>query len=167
MKKIFALLVAFFAYIGLAMAVVNINTANKEQLESLPGIGPVKAQAIIEYRAKNGLFKTLEELKKVNGIGDKTFDGLKSQVTLTGVTKIEEKKSDAKKEETPAALKKDTAKEKTAPPQKVGKKEVTEEKPSKKPDQKEAKEEKTEKDGKKIKDAKAGKDNKTADVPKK
>lgn len=49
---------------------VNINQASKEELaESLPGVGPVKAAAIVEYREKNGPFKSLDDLEKVKGIG--------------------------------------------------------------------------------------------------
>ena len=72
MKKLLALFLALVAYVGIAFAAVNINSATKEQLESLDGIGPVKAQAIIDYRKKNGPFKSLEDLKKVDGIGDAT-----------------------------------------------------------------------------------------------
>jgi competence protein ComEA len=48
MKRLFATLIAFVAMINIAFAAVNINLANKEQLESLPGVGPVKAQAIVD-----------------------------------------------------------------------------------------------------------------------
>ena len=61
---------------------VNINTASQSGLESLTGIGPVIAQRIIDYREKNGLFKTKEDLKKVKGIGEKTFAGLADQITI-------------------------------------------------------------------------------------
>ena len=57
MRKLIGLLVALLAYAGLAFAGININSATQEQLETLNGIGPVKAQAIIDYRKKNGPFK--------------------------------------------------------------------------------------------------------------
>ncbi len=83
------LLFAFFLFVlsTFAIAAVNINTATKEELDALPGIGPVKAQAIIDYRNANGRFKSLEDLKKVNGIGDATFEKLKPDISLTGATK--------------------------------------------------------------------------------
>lgn len=56
---------------------VNINTADKEQLILLPGIGPATAEAILAYRKDNGNFKSIDELTKVKGIGDKTLVKLK------------------------------------------------------------------------------------------
>src|SRR5256885_13261283 len=76
MKKLLVALVALF-FSALALAAVNINNASKEELDSLKGIGPVKAQAIIDYRNQNGPFKSLEDIKKVKGIGDKTYDEIK------------------------------------------------------------------------------------------
>jgi len=61
---------------------ININTATAEQLTSLKGIGPKKAQAIIEFRKKNGKFKKLEDLMLVKGIGKKTFEKIKPYLTL-------------------------------------------------------------------------------------
>lgn len=56
---------------------IDINTATEDQLQTVPGIGPVTAKNIVDYRTQNGPFKTLEELKNVNRIGDKTYDKLK------------------------------------------------------------------------------------------
>lgn len=61
---------------------VNINTADEASLEALKGIGETKAKAIIEYRQKNGPFKTVDDLKNVKGIGDKLAAQLKDQVTV-------------------------------------------------------------------------------------
>lgn len=60
---------------------VNINTADSNKLQTLPGIGPSKAKKIIEFREKNQ-FKKIEEIKNVDGIGDKTFESLKSLITI-------------------------------------------------------------------------------------
>lgn len=61
---------------------VNINTADEAGLEALQGIGEAKAKAIIEYRQKNGPFKSVDDLKNVKGIGDKTLDDLREQVSV-------------------------------------------------------------------------------------
>lgn len=60
---------------------VNINTADEATLMTLQGIGESKAKAIIEYRQKNGGFKTVEDLMKVKGIGDKTLAQLRDRLT--------------------------------------------------------------------------------------
>ncbi len=87
--KRFLLALVLLVLSSFAIAAVNINTATKEELEALPGIGPVKAQAIIDYRKANGPFKSIDDLKKVNGIGDATLDKIKqSGVTLTGATTL-------------------------------------------------------------------------------
>lgn len=62
-------------------SLVNINTADSNKLQTLPGIGPSKAKRIIEFREKNQ-FKKIEEIKNVDGIGDKTFESLKSLITI-------------------------------------------------------------------------------------
>lgn len=59
---------------------ININTADTIQLQTLNGIGEKKAELIIQYREENGSFQTIEELKNVSGIGEKTFDALKDFV---------------------------------------------------------------------------------------
>lgn len=60
---------------------VSINTATLEELQTLTGIGKSKAEAIIEYRATNGLFKTIEDIKNVSGIGDAAFEKIKDSIT--------------------------------------------------------------------------------------
>ncbi len=61
---------------------ININSAEQAELETLPGIGPTLAQRIIEYREVNGGFKTIEEIKSVSGIGDKRFEDIKDKITI-------------------------------------------------------------------------------------
>ncbi|HWQ61095.1 MAG TPA: ComEA family DNA-binding protein [Negativicutes bacterium] len=61
---------------------VSINAAGRGELESLPGIGPVLAERIVEYRRANGPFRDVTELKKVNGIGDGKFNRIKDRITL-------------------------------------------------------------------------------------
>lgn len=61
---------------------VNINTATEVELETLPGIGPSKAAAIIEYRETNGKFTTIEDMKEISGIGDKIFEKLKDTISV-------------------------------------------------------------------------------------
>jgi competence protein ComEA len=61
---------------------IMLNNADKKQLESLPGIGPALADRILEYRAAQGGFKTIDELKKVSGIGDAKYTALKDKVSL-------------------------------------------------------------------------------------
>lgn len=61
---------------------ININTANDSELTQLPGIGPSKASAIIGHREEHGKFQTIDDLKKVTGIGEKTFEQLKDQIDV-------------------------------------------------------------------------------------
>jgi competence protein ComEA len=65
-----------------AFAAVDINSADASELESLPGIGPSKAAAIVQYRTENGPFKSVDELDNVPGIGASTLASLRDQVTL-------------------------------------------------------------------------------------
>ncbi len=97
MNRLMLLVIGFFMASLSALAAVNVNTATQEQLESLNGIGPAKAKAIIDYRQKNGGFKTLEDLDKVPGIGEGILGKIKSDITLTGASSV-------KVEAKPAAL---------------------------------------------------------------
>ena len=62
--------------------VININTANKEQLMKISGVGKTKAEAIISYREKNGDFKKKEDITKVHGIGKATFEKIKDKIEV-------------------------------------------------------------------------------------
>ena len=63
---------------------VNINTATAEELETVTGIGPVLAQAILDYRAEHGDFRTLDELLEVRGIGSAKLDAMRDEITTGG-----------------------------------------------------------------------------------
>lgn len=77
---------AFALFSSAALAAINLNTATKDELVALPGIGPAKAQAILDYRSAHGPFKSVEELKDVKGIGAKRFEKLKSELTVVGAS---------------------------------------------------------------------------------
>ncbi|HPW16758.1 MAG TPA: helix-hairpin-helix domain-containing protein [Candidatus Aminicenantes bacterium] len=88
-------LVAALAVLGLASAYaqapapkakVNINSASVPELETLPRIGPVVAQRIVDFRTKNGAFKRIEDIMKVQGIGEKVYETLKDLITVGGET---------------------------------------------------------------------------------
>lgn len=76
-----------------ASGVVNINTANAEQLQLLPRVGPALAGRIIEFREANGSFKTADEIVAVKGIGDKSFAKLEPFIVTSGETTLTEKVS--------------------------------------------------------------------------
>ncbi len=61
---------------------ISINTADEKTLGSLPGVGPVMAKRIVEYRTQHGAFRDVEELKRVRGIGNVTFEKLKDRIGL-------------------------------------------------------------------------------------
>ena len=61
---------------------VNINTADKSTLETLPGIGTVTSQKILDYREKNGAFKSIEDIKNISGIGEKKFEQLQDKIKV-------------------------------------------------------------------------------------
>ncbi|MEO6830665.1 MAG: helix-hairpin-helix domain-containing protein [Chitinophagaceae bacterium] len=87
-KFLTIVLVALFAFTGAAYAAVNINTATQAELETLQGIGPAKAKAIIDHRKKNGSFKSADDLEKVKGIGPATLKRLRKDITVGGTTMV-------------------------------------------------------------------------------
>lgn len=63
-------------------SLININTATKEELKSLNGIGDALSQRIIDFREQNGAFSDIESIKRVSGIGEKKFEGIKDYITV-------------------------------------------------------------------------------------
>ncbi|MCD8503083.1 MAG: helix-hairpin-helix domain-containing protein [Bacillaceae bacterium] len=61
---------------------INVNTATSEELQLIPGIGPAKAAAIIQYRDEHGRFEAVEDLVRVTGIGNKTMDSMREYITV-------------------------------------------------------------------------------------
>ncbi len=72
----------YYVDTGEVKNLVNINTAAVDELMKLPGIGEVKAKAIVEYRKKNGWFNDISELKNVSGISESLFEQIKELITV-------------------------------------------------------------------------------------
>lgn len=75
-----------YAQAPASKARININTAPASELENLPRIGPKVAQRIVDFRTKNGNFKKVEEIMKVQGIGEKVFEQIKELITVGAAT---------------------------------------------------------------------------------
>ncbi|HZV97736.1 MAG TPA: helix-hairpin-helix domain-containing protein [Methylophilaceae bacterium] len=86
MKKLLLIMLSALCFSMPAWATVDINAASQAQLQELKGVGPKKAQAIIEYRKKNGPFKSAGDLDKVPGFGAKTVEALKKDITVGNAT---------------------------------------------------------------------------------
>jgi len=89
LKTVLMILVVSFIISGLSFAEksdskspININQATVKELSALPGIAKKKAEAIIAYREKNGKFSTIEDIKKVEGIGKDIFEKIKDHIVL-------------------------------------------------------------------------------------
>ncbi len=78
---------------------ININTATEDQIELLPGIGPKLATEVLNYRTNNGNFKTIDDIKKVSGVGDKKFEKIKNFIMIEGDTTIKSTKTGKGKKE--------------------------------------------------------------------
>lgn len=82
MKRLVLTMVAFLFFVATAIAAININTADEKALEQLPGVGPAKAKAIVEYRIQHGSYKNVDDLLKVKGIGPKILEKIKDLVEV-------------------------------------------------------------------------------------
>jgi competence protein ComEA len=101
-RLLLALVIALAA--PLASAALDLNTATKDELIALSGIGPAKAQAILDYRMQHGGFKSVDELKDVKGIGARQLEKLKPELTVGAAqvkTAAREAKAGAKPEAKP------------------------------------------------------------------
>lgn len=83
MLRRLTLIVFIVVFCGIiAFAKININTATREELMTLKGVGEVKAEAIIRYREEYGGFRTIEELINVKGIGERTIENIRKDITI-------------------------------------------------------------------------------------
>lgn len=82
MKRLLFSVVLLLVLATSAFAKVNINTATVAELEALPGIGPAKAEEIVKYRTEKGNFKSADELKNVQGIGDKLYEKISGEIEV-------------------------------------------------------------------------------------
>jgi len=87
----------FVVFIGSALAAVNINTATQAELETLQGIGPAKAKAVVDYRKKNGPFKSPDDLEKVSGIGPAIMKRVRKDITVGGASTAKKDSKSASK----------------------------------------------------------------------
>lgn len=85
MKSLKILLIPVLGlFAAVAAAAVNINTATQAELQALDGVGEARAQAIVEYRDAEGNFSSKSEVTEVPGIGDKTLESIKGDITVGG-----------------------------------------------------------------------------------
>ena len=86
LRAVLCVLILLFA--PAVWASVNINTADATALDALPGIGPAKARAVLEYRQAHGPFQSVDELASVHGIGPKLLERLRPVLSLDGATAL-------------------------------------------------------------------------------
>ncbi|WP_037588182.1 ComEA family DNA-binding protein [Stenoxybacter acetivorans] len=92
MKKFLFVIISLLS-LSWALAGVNINTATVQELQTLPGIGASKAQAIVDYRNEHGSFASAEDITKVKGIGSGIFQKLKDEIEVNSKTAPADKKA--------------------------------------------------------------------------
>ena len=90
-----ALAIACIAVAPDATAVVNLNTASRDELVAVPGIGPAKAQAIVEHRKSHGPFKSVDDLKQIKGFRDRLVERLRPELTVAATPAKGAAKADA------------------------------------------------------------------------
>lgn len=84
MRRVGFLIALVTLSIGAALATVNVNTAQQSELQGLKGLDKYKAKAIIEYRAANGRFTSIEDLEKIPGFNRSVIDTIRPQLAFTG-----------------------------------------------------------------------------------
>ena len=82
MKKLTISIILLLFLAAVAIAKVNINTASVNELQTIKGIGQVKAEAIVKDRQKNGKYRSIEDLARVKGIGPRTVKKIKEEITV-------------------------------------------------------------------------------------
>lgn len=82
--KRFMLVAAMLGSLGTAVAAVNVNTADRTELQTLKDIDATRAQAIIDYRTQHGPFRSLEDLDRVKGLGKPTIAAIKRDIVFSG-----------------------------------------------------------------------------------
>jgi competence protein ComEA len=81
-RKLFLSLILTLFMVVAAFAAINLNTADQATLESIKGIGPAKAAAIVEYRDAHGKFNSVDDLLQIKGIGPKLLEQIKPEVEV-------------------------------------------------------------------------------------
>jgi competence protein ComEA len=94
--KRFIIALAALLFCGSSIAAINLNTATKDELVALPGIGPAKAQAIVDYRNQHGPFRSVDEIRKVKGIGEKLFISIKPELSIGAASRAPSAQTQAK-----------------------------------------------------------------------
>ncbi len=97
LNQIIFITTTFCLFISTTLAQININTADQAELQTLKGVGEVKAKNIIEYRNKNGNFESVEDLKNVPGFGEKSVNKLKDQIVVDVVKQPDSSDKNANK----------------------------------------------------------------------